>query len=179
MTRTKIKGTRFKAASSPDSEPDFYAMPPVAYVTPHHSSDEEMSNTSEQHTPAEPRAAAPSESFEPLPIEYATFPQAVCSAPVSSYLLAGATQEAPSYTRSEECLPPPPPPASIASMSASELAEADRILDEAVNELFQDEGGDNFADFVNDWNPSGQAAFGMALEDDAKLGFMLEKLLED
>ena len=68
---------------------------------------------------------------------------------------------------------------SIASMSASELAEADRILDEAVNELFQDEGGDNLAEFVNDWNPSGQTAFGMALEDDAKLGFMLEKLLED
>jgi hypothetical protein len=29
MFRTKIKGTRFKAASSPDQEPDFYAMPPV------------------------------------------------------------------------------------------------------------------------------------------------------
>ena len=26
MTRTKVKGTKFKAASSPDQEPDFYTM---------------------------------------------------------------------------------------------------------------------------------------------------------
>jgi hypothetical protein len=26
MTRTKVKGTRFKAASSPEQEPDFYTM---------------------------------------------------------------------------------------------------------------------------------------------------------
>ena len=26
MTRTKVKGTKFKAASSPDQEPDFYKM---------------------------------------------------------------------------------------------------------------------------------------------------------
>lgn len=31
MSRTKVKGTRFKAASSPDQEPNFYAMPPVSH----------------------------------------------------------------------------------------------------------------------------------------------------
>mmetsp|Transcript_1004 Transcript_1004/g.1947 ORF Transcript_1004/g.1947 Transcript_1004/m.1947 type:complete len:444 (+) Transcript_1004:244-1575(+) len=40
MVRTKVKGTRFKAASSPDQEPNFYLMPPVklpTHVTPHNS----------------------------------------------------------------------------------------------------------------------------------------------
>uniref|UniRef100_A0A7R9WKV0 HSF-type DNA-binding domain-containing protein n=1 Tax=Pseudictyota dubia TaxID=2749911 RepID=A0A7R9WKV0_9STRA len=30
MVRVRIKGTKYKAASSPDSEPDFYKMPPMA-----------------------------------------------------------------------------------------------------------------------------------------------------
>ncbi|CAJ1936517.1 unnamed protein product [Cylindrotheca closterium] len=37
MVRTKVKGTRFKAASSPEREPNFYLMPPVKspmHVTP-------------------------------------------------------------------------------------------------------------------------------------------------
>jgi HSF-type DNA-binding len=34
MTRTKVKGTRYKAASSPDQEPNFYTMRPVS---PHYS----------------------------------------------------------------------------------------------------------------------------------------------
>lgn len=34
MVRTKVKGTGFKAASSPDQEPDLYSFPPVEVVTP-------------------------------------------------------------------------------------------------------------------------------------------------
>jgi hypothetical protein len=37
MIRTKVKGTKFKAASSPELEPNFYHMPPVVVVTPHSS----------------------------------------------------------------------------------------------------------------------------------------------
>eukprot|EP00980_Cylindrotheca_fusiformis_P030326 scaffold24656_cov181-Cylindrotheca_fusiformis.AAC.3 len=40
MTRTKVKGTKFKAASNPANEPNFYMMPPVQYahqVTPQQS----------------------------------------------------------------------------------------------------------------------------------------------
>jgi hypothetical protein len=33
MTRTKVKGTKYKAASNPDAEPDFYKMPPVLAVS--------------------------------------------------------------------------------------------------------------------------------------------------
>jgi HSF-type DNA-binding len=32
MSRVKVKGTRTKAASNPDKEPDFYALPPVAQL---------------------------------------------------------------------------------------------------------------------------------------------------
>ena len=58
--------------------------------------------------------------------------------------------------------------------------DADRVLDEAVDELFLSDvraGDDNLADFVNDWDPSNN--FQSVLEDDAQLGFMLDKLLED
>jgi hypothetical protein len=37
MIRTKVKGTKFKAASNPEHEPNFYHMPPVVVVTPHSS----------------------------------------------------------------------------------------------------------------------------------------------
>lgn len=34
MSRVKVKGTGYKAASSPEQEPDFYAMPPVIVTPP-------------------------------------------------------------------------------------------------------------------------------------------------
>lgn len=37
MNRTKVKGTRFKAASSPDQEPNFYLMVSISREVPHHS----------------------------------------------------------------------------------------------------------------------------------------------
>eukprot|EP00978_Attheya_sp_CCMP212_P034706 scaffold146825_cov35-Attheya_sp.AAC.1 len=53
MKRTKVKGIGFKAASSPETEPDFYNMPPVL-VTPSSSvgdcsSSSCSANTSEDH----------------------------------------------------------------------------------------------------------------------------------
>ena len=38
MARTKVKGTGFKAASSPDMEPDLYSMPHVSIIIPQVSS---------------------------------------------------------------------------------------------------------------------------------------------
>lgn len=80
----------------------------------------------------------------------------------------------------------PTQPLSLSSMNSFNFAptnnvaptmEADRILDEAVNELFLSDAQevDTLADFVNDWDPN----FGAMLEDDAQLGFMLDRLLED
>jgi hypothetical protein len=51
MTRIKIKGTGCKAASSPETEPDFYQMP---YVQSRHVS---MDETEEKHSAVEPPTA--------------------------------------------------------------------------------------------------------------------------
>lgn len=58
---------------------------------------------------------------------------------------------------------------------------ADRVLDEAVEELFMDIPDGNaepLDEFVQDWVPA-DAGFAQTLENDAALGFMLEKLLEE
>ena len=64
MVRTKIKGTKFKAASSPDQEPDFYAMEPVS-VSP-------ASSVAEGAEPADTSGAVtpPSSVCAPPPIEH-------------------------------------------------------------------------------------------------------------
>lgn len=56
MLRTKVKGTGYKASSSPNSEPDFYSMPPVypvpvGYVWPH-SSEESCADECGKKAPA-------------------------------------------------------------------------------------------------------------------------------
>lgn len=141
MQRTKVKGTRYKAASSPDQEPDFYQMPPVV-ITPNHS-DEESYDSGHQDSM---QMFAPQVSHsQAFPMQFANY-QPFSFSPVAS-------------------LPIQP--------------EADRVLDEAVDELFLNDVGDvdNLAEFVNDWDPDN--TFGDVLQDDQQLGFMLDKLLED
>lgn len=180
LTRTKVKGTKFKAASSPEQEPDFYQMPPVSFchVTPH-TSDEEQSFNSQ---------SVPSER------NYSVFP---------STQVSFAVPETQLFSFPGSMTQPTPPPLSMSPIaSASPFAgynnynlshqammyaaqhgpagiDADRVLDEAVDELFLNDTQeiDNLADFVNDWDPSSN--FGAMLEDDVQLGFMLERLLED
>jgi hypothetical protein len=50
MVRTKVKGTGFKAASSPDQEPDFYTMPPVIVTPPTSGASDEDSIESDDQT---------------------------------------------------------------------------------------------------------------------------------
>jgi hypothetical protein len=152
MTRTKVKGTKFKAASSPDQEPDFYTMEPLV---PTVTSDEDMSHESHPNQfdryhyehPVQP----PMASFEPLPYDYQ---------PRFAALAAAAAAPQPSAAAAYAC---------------------DRVLDEAVEELFMDipnDSADPLDDFVQDWVPT-DAGFAQTLENDAALGFMLEKLLEE
>ncbi|GKY94424.1 hypothetical protein MPSEU_000408300 [Mayamaea pseudoterrestris] len=167
MLRVKVKGTKFKAASSPENEPDFYRMPPVTYVTPNHSSDEEMSQDSSM------RGANGSFAFNvgavnrqhqvnmqalsySSPLQQPHVTLSSYFAPVSSDL----------FTLNHYEQPTPPP-----------QFQADSILDQAVDELFMGEleSEDTLKDFVDEWDPT----FGAVLNDDIQLGFMLEKLLED
>lgn len=158
MTRTKVKGTRFKAASSPEQEPDFYQMPPVV-VSPH-TSDEEQSN-SYDYEPIEATIGkpAPCHSYESQPLPFAQMPR----------------MDAPPlyYSQSFPAVPP-------ISFHAA-YSDADKILDEAVDELFLHQGEvDSLSEFVHDWDPSfdQSSCMGPTIEDDTQLGYLLEKLLE-
>jgi hypothetical protein len=197
MTRTKVKGTRFKAASSPEQEPDFYTMVRLCWrernrkvdcivlesvltlciilsslqnavaISPSNTSDEEMSNESEQS--AETYSLYPQgvpSVYEPLPVQYAnTIPGQAAPLP----------QLSSSY----------PPMAAMSSFPfvdpMARVTNADRVLDDAVAELFLHEPAesDSLDEFVHDWDPNFNFNFGMVLRDDTQLGFMLEKLMED
>lgn len=67
MQRTKVKGTMFKAASSPENEPDFYKMAPVR-VTPQHS-DEEGSYRSEESYQQPIMHQSQQQMYDPMPLQ--------------------------------------------------------------------------------------------------------------
>jgi HSF-type DNA-binding len=66
MIRTKVKGTRFKAASNPENEPDFYSMP---FVT---SPPMEASQCEAAFVPSTVQTNLPQHSvnLEPIPLVY-------------------------------------------------------------------------------------------------------------
>lgn len=120
MIRTKVKGTKFKAASSPDSEPDFYALPPVdlsstsasstatsaaahdaSAITPPHSDVESLSSDAEDHHRRLPLDQRPTNHFPPayqpsyaanapVPLLYSAAPVTVSSTSTASYAATAA-----------------------------------------------------------------------------------------
>lgn len=173
MTRTKVKGTRFKAASSPESEPDFYQMTPVI-VTPLHSSEEEFSfstesrqernesfsseSRQEQHAAAAPQLQL---SFDPLPVSFGSI-YVQASVPDSRIYEAAAVP----YVAVPDSIQPVP-----------ERSYADQVLDEAVDELFLQEALLESDGTMGAWDAA-------SLGDDAslqdeQLGMLLEQLLDE
>lgn len=125
MDRTKVKGTKFKAASSPESEPNFDLMP---YVTPYVvSSDEEGSSGSVSGDMMYPVMSTGAASIEPLPFN----PQQ----PQYSYQQPFVQSQ--SYT--------------VASFEPSHNID---VFDDAVDGLFLT-GDDTMADLGYDWDPLG------------------------
>lgn len=161
MIRTKVKGTRFKAASSPESEPDFYQMEPVI-VTPQHSSDEySYGSTTQQDQPSYASAPAPVQAFDPLP-----FSSMVAQAPVAEHRV---------YEAAPASIPYAAMPESIQSVPDSNYA--DQMLDEAVDELFLQEALMENDSGLAPWD---SATFGddASLQDE-QLGMLLEQLLDE
>jgi hypothetical protein len=169
MTRTKVKGTGFKAASSPDSEPDFWRMPPVHAVTPCHSSDDDetseisgyTSSNSQIHqqqqvrfceAPSKPGFAFSPMNARPIPTSF-------------SFAVPDVQASNPGIT--------PPSTASSTSLES---------LDEVVDDLFTNESptenDETILDFVRDWCTE-QETFFDDIEDDAELGRLLEQILQD
>jgi HSF-type DNA-binding len=198
MTRTKVKGTKFKAASSPEQEPDFYTMPPVTTnnnsttVTPHNTSDESEEEESTSHDSSsapcslsqqtasfyqpQPQQQQQQSLFEPLPIQY-------LQSPVQSSMMMPPLSS-PSYAAAAAATSSMPAVSTfVSSWPDFSMEETDQVLDEAVEELFLSSdslGGTNggdLSDFVHDWDPNSD--FAQTLENDKQLGYMLEKLLED
>ena len=185
MIRTKVKGTKFKAASSPDQEPDFYAMPPVT-VTPQHSPNASPQHQSAAFDSAESvSTAAPLPASAPLDGLYSMFqsnttmiPQQVPAQPQASQL-----QSFDAFASQQEATFMPQMQVPQAYAPSPVPYQADQVLDEAVNELFIDPNSAEVAadmneldDFVRDWEPNN---FAETLNNDLTLGFMLDKLMED
>lgn len=191
MIRTKVKGTKFKAASSPDQEPDFYTMPSVT-ITPSHSP-----HASPKHQPIAYDDSSQSETISATPLpgpssdlrsvfnsnpapyqqqQIEPFPfQQQLQQQFQQPSISQAHLSVPAAQNPYEAAPAPPPYAGP--------NQADQILDEAINELFLNSSSNNMTaemndldDFVRDWEPRN---FSQTLDNDLALGFMLDKLLEE
>ncbi|KAL7568576.1 hypothetical protein ACA910_002688 [Epithemia clementina (nom. ined.)] len=165
MIRTKVKGTRFKAASSPDQEPDFYSMPAVVV------------------SPSSSPTSSP--QYQSMKSSDDSISEASSLPPVNNILsFLRNAQHQPTYEpTSFQFLPAPQPvyqPTIMASAPALMQSSADLVLDEAVEQLFlngpiADMGDLN--DFVHDWDPNNGVT--QSLENDVQLGYMLDRLLAD
>jgi len=187
MQRTKIKGTKFKAASSPDQEPDFYRMPPVLPMAST-VSDDSSADESAVIAQRAPRLFTPSNDFfhaGPYPvsptvtsIEHMSnqVPQTHPAPAVTLYPIINSGMALGGPTVKSNHLQTP-----FNTMAFDNRSQADEILDQAVDELFNDSS--NFVDesqdgdFDNFWD---HTEFGEeSHEDDLELGFMLDKLLQN
>jgi hypothetical protein len=185
MQRTKIKGTKFKAASSPDQEPDFYRMPPVLPLLPSVSDDSSLEgsavamerriqqefSTSNDFFHTLPHPVSPSAvSIEPVNLQV---PQTLFTPPMDNYPIMSTCGNAYNTIANNQVQVP------FNMMQTRNRSQADRILDEAVDELFCDAnnlvGLSQSSDFDQIWD---NTEFGdESPEDDIELGFMLDKLL--
>lgn len=176
MIRTKVKGTKFKAASSPDQEPDFYTMPPVI-VTPHGSPHHE--SAAFEDVSEAPLAAPMSETFFSMFSNNQSQVNNSFSNPIEPYPLFAQSNwmqlaELQLQQQQQQQLQQ-----QQFSSRMQQTNPADQILDEAVEEIFMDGAISDISDlddFVRDWDPSG---FAVKLDNDAQLGYMLDRLLED
>jgi HSF-type DNA-binding len=154
MIRTKVKGTRFKAASNPEHEPDFYTMPTVAPLGSD-STQCNMSRASSSSTDSYAPAPIPLQScsLEKIPFVGSTPEMKLLSNSLSQFLASSCKAD--------------PLPMSLVDV----VVKSEDFLDS--------EDLDTLDNLSLDWDESFDSAFEMSLKDDIQLGFMLDKLLED
>lgn len=202
MVRTKVKGTRFKAASSPEEEPDFSKMPPVI-VTPASSVCDHSEIGS---TPGGGYEYQNASSYQPRignPERYQQYQVPACTSPPRRPAAAGEKAQVPEISPvgypGSRILPAAGPilpftsfdayessPRAVAAVPSSLGMSHDQgVMDQAVDELFLGEGGapppevnESVMDFVTCWDPSSYGP-DAALENDTQLGNLLDRLLWD
>jgi hypothetical protein len=157
MIRTKVKGTRFKAASNPENEPDFYSMPIVMPLA-----SETSSCNDSRHT---------------LPNNDSTVSAVV---PLSSTLFNVE------HTSYEHILPDTQTISNSLNQFLATHGRCDSSFNVPVsvnsstsNDWNDSNNQDDLDDFSIDWSETFDTAFESSLNDDVQLSYMLEKLLED
>jgi len=185
MCRTKIKGTKYKAASSPDQEPDFYTMDPVTITPP--VSDESSVEDGSYQSAKQLNSLAQTTSM-PLTALGLTLPlqspvlstvqqtpslpsvQAINMSTVDpfAYQMPQQQMQAPSVMQGSFFTDWKAP------TSGTPTASDDNDFDAAINEIFE-ENSNVMDDFRDIFDPNMQIP--EKIEDDQQLGNILEQLL--
>jgi hypothetical protein len=172
IIRTKVKGTRFKAASDPDHEPDFYSMPFVTPLSVGEDVRRDLSQTSWSTKEEDVRrdlsqtsSSSSTSSSDPIPEQSLSLNTISynCELPDSYVTCESLRQFQTPYCKAEMSINSPPGVPAVNSEEMNDINNQDVIFEEECL----------------DWDESFDDAFEMSLKDDIQLGFMLEKLLEE
>ena len=158
MIRTKVKGTRFKAASNPENEPDFYSMP---VVTPLPS---ESTSSGDDFLHVVPTISSSLSAAIPLPSKSINMEQLTYESmlPNTQTISNSLNQFLATYSRCDSSMNPP---VAVNTVSSNDWNDSNNQ--------------DDLDDFSIEWSEAFDTAFESSLNDDVQLSFMLEKLLED
>ncbi|CAJ1936521.1 unnamed protein product [Cylindrotheca closterium] len=175
MCRTKIKGTKYKAASSPDNEPDFYTMNPVTHTPP--TSDESSVEDGSYQSPKQMRSLPQTSSMPPAALRL-NFPvmSSIQTPSLPSLSVSAVDQFAYQMPQQQQMQPTPLMGAGFMTDFQAPKAPAsdDNAFDAAIDEIFL-ENGNAMDDFRNIFDPNMQIP--EKIEDDEQLGNILEQLL--
>lgn len=158
MIRTKVKGTRFKAASNPENEPDFYSMP---FVTP-------VASETSSCCDAQNVVSSSDSSLSTLPLHSASFSVDQISygnsLPNTQAISSSLNQFLAAHSKSDSSI--------CINNPVSVKVESSQDWNDVNNQ-------EDLDDFSIDWSETFDNEFETSLNDDVQLSYMLEKLLED
>jgi hypothetical protein len=188
MTRVKVKGTGFKAASSPDQEPDFYAMPPVLVTPPDSGASDEGSVDEEENQTMHGTERRPQPMYDSNwngGMEYSPSVNYIqeYQSPSSSFDDAHNFNDnvimSPNGMRSIQSSFQYDDPLLTTPIIMSENHETigDMVMNEAIDELFVDDvmrHDETLEDFVDTWATASAHCDLDDLESDLQLGNFLK-----
>jgi len=188
MTRVKVKGTGFKAASSPDQEPDFYTMPPVLVTPPDSGASDEGSVDEEEIQTVEEILRSPQPMYDSnwnRSIEYSPSANYIrdYQSPISSFDDAGNFNSmmpmSPNGMRAIQTSLQFDDTFLTTSIITNEDQEilGDMVMNEAIDELFVGDAmrhDETLEDFVETWASATAHCDLDGLESDLQLGNFLK-----
>lgn len=198
MVRTKVKGTKYKAASSPEQEPYFYSMRPVTVTVTPDSSDcgkSENGDSSSEHDSYGDDSVessdfrTPHHSFglsSPLLLTPSAQPQQMPETPMVNKLaldIFGSNHVGTTMVIDDSPIPVDMTSNYVsfpvdASAPSFPMIDSNEYLDQAIDDLFigDSQAADDVMDFVDAWDEP----FDMGpISNDLELGNILDKILEE